>query len=74
MTIGKTIHTLRKKQHLTQKQLAELLGITYQAVSNWELDKNAPDLDQIRRMTIIFDVSAGFLLGLEQADTQHTEK
>ncbi len=74
MTIGKTIHTLRKKQHLTQKQLAELLGITYQAVSNWEVGKNDPDLDQIKRMTVIFDVSADFLLGLEQTKTQFSEK
>ncbi len=65
MTIGKTIYHLRKKKNLTQKQLADLLGITYQAVSNWELDKNNPDLDQIKRMTIIFDVSADLLLGLE---------
>ena len=63
MTIGQTIYQLRKKQHLTQKQLADLLGITYQAVSNWENGKNDPDLDQIRRMTIIFDVSADLLLG-----------
>ena len=68
MTIGKTIYTLRKKQHLTQKQLADLLGITYQAVSNWELGKNDPDLYQIKRMTIIFDVSADVLLGLTKAE------
>ena len=68
MTIGKTIYHLRKKHNLTQKQLADLLGITYQAVSNWELGKNNPDLDQIKRMTIIFDVSADLLLGLEHPD------
>ncbi len=68
MTIGKNIHTLRKKHHLTQKQLANMLGVTYQAVSNWELDKNGPDLDQIRRMTVIFEVSADVLLGLVKQD------
>jgi len=68
MTIGKTIYTLRKKQHLTQKQLAELLGITYQAVSNWELGKNDPDLDQIKRLTTIFGVSADILLGLTEPE------
>ena len=68
MTIGKTIYALRKKQHLTQKQLAELLGITYQAVSNWELGKNDPDLDQIKRLTTIFGVSADILLGLTEPE------
>lgn len=34
--IGKNIHTLRKKQGLTQEQLAELVNVSFQAVSKWE--------------------------------------
>ena len=38
--IGKFIVSCRKKQNLTQEQLAEKLGITYKAVSKWEARKD----------------------------------
>lgn len=36
MNIGYTIKELRQKNNLTQKQLAEHLGISFQAISRWE--------------------------------------
>ena len=68
MTIGETIRKLRKERTLTQTQIADLLGITYQAVSNWEHNKNAPDLTQIPRLAQIFGVTTDYLLGLERPD------
>ena len=35
--IGKVIRELRKEHRLTQKQFADRLGVTYQAVSKWEM-------------------------------------
>lgn len=39
MTIGSTIRQLRQEQDITQEQLAEALGITSRAVSQWECDR-----------------------------------
>ena len=47
MSIGSTIKRLRRQRNITQEQLAEYLGITSRAVSQWECDRTAPDLSQI---------------------------
>ena len=83
MDIGKRISDLRKKQGMTQEQLAEKLGTTRQAVSKWEADKSFPDIDYVVRMGDIFQVSMDYLLlGKEnevqrkevQADSQDVDK
>lgn len=43
-SIGTNIRMLRQNMKLTQKQFAEKLGVTFQAVSNWETNSNAPDI------------------------------
>ena len=43
MTTGESIRHYRKKQHLTQAQLAERIGVTAQAVSKWERGAGLPD-------------------------------
>lgn len=67
MTIGQRIKELRKKQNLTQEKLADLLGVSFQAVSKWENDMNAPDLSLIAPLTRLLHVTADELLGLTEA-------
>ena len=43
-TIGSNIRALRLRNKLTQEQLAEKLGVTFQAVSKWETNANTPDI------------------------------
>lgn len=62
MAIGKRISELRKKNGMTQEQLAEALGTTRQAVSKWESEKSSPDIDCAIRMGKLFDVSMDYLL------------
>ena len=70
MRVGKRISELRKKQGITQEQLADILGTTRQAVSKWESGKSNPDLDYVIRMGGIFRVSMDYLLlGSEHAAT-----
>ena len=57
MSIGSNIKTLREERKLTQEQVAEKLGITFQAVSSWERDEYKPDTDKLIRLAEIFDVS-----------------
>lgn len=65
MSIGTTIKKLRKEKNITQEQLAEYLGITSRAVSQWECDRTAPDISQLPALANIFEVSADVLLGID---------
>ena len=44
MKIGENIRALRKARGFTQEQLADMLGISFQAVSKWENNANTPDI------------------------------
>ena len=55
--IGKFIKELRKKNNLTQKELADKYNVTYQAVSKWENGKNLPDKSLIKQMSKDFNIS-----------------
>ena len=56
---------LRKDNGYTQEQLAEYLGISTGAVSQWECDRTAPDITQLPLLANIFDVSADELLEID---------
>ena len=53
---GKFIKEIRKNNNLTQKQLADKYGVTYQAVSKWENGKNMPDIMLIKQMSKDFNI------------------
>jgi len=55
--IGNFIKEIRKKNNLTQKQLADKYHVTYQAVSKWENGKNMPDMVLIKKMSEDFGIS-----------------
>ena len=57
MDFGKQIKQMRLERKLTQEQMAEQLGVSRQAVSNWENNKNLPDLELIISMSRLFSVS-----------------
>ena len=62
-TMGNIIMRLRKENDLTQEQLANGLGITYQAVSKWETGVSSPDISMLPLLADIFDVSIDELFG-----------
>ena len=66
MTLGTKIKEYRTKLGLTQKDLAEKLHVTYQAVSRWENGDVEPSVDTIMEMTKIFNCSADELFGIEK--------
>ena len=65
MSIGTTIKRLRRERDITQEQLAEYLGISTGAVSQWECDRTAPDITQLPLLASVFDVSADELLEID---------
>ena len=50
MSIGSNIRSLREELGLTQEQVADKIGITFQAVSSWERDEYKPDIDKIMKL------------------------
>ncbi len=54
--VSKFIYNLRKKNNLTQQELAEKLGVTYQAVSKWENGKSIPDILILQQISKDFNV------------------
>lgn len=59
---GKTIKTLREKNNLTQKQLADMICISDKAVSKWETDRGMPDVSLLEGLARALNVSIAELL------------
>ena len=57
MKLGNKILTLRKKNNITQEELAEQLNVTRQTISKWELGETSPDIKQAKELSKIFKVS-----------------
>ena len=64
--IGNFIKKIRLEQNLTQKDLADRLGVTYQAVSKWENGKNVPDIAILKKISEEFDVNIDEILNGEK--------
>ena len=55
--VNTSIKDLRKKNNMTQDELAERLNVTRQAVSSWENGKTQPDIETLTQLAEAFDVS-----------------
>ena len=64
--LGSNIAGLRKKSDITQDQLAEQLGVSVSAVSQWENGRTMPDISAIPVLCHIFNVSSDELLGIDR--------
>ena len=62
MTTGDKISKLRRENNYTQEQLAELLGVSRQAISKWESSLAYPETDKLIRLGELFDCSLDYLL------------
>lgn len=64
---------LRKEKKLTQKELAEQIGIKQNSYSDWETGKNEPNLENIVKLSKILDTSTDFLLGKSSLSSSNSE-
>lgn len=71
--LGKTISTLRKKNNLTQEELANKLGISAQAVSKWENNISCPDIYMLSPLASVLGVSVDALLSGKTEDDEYNE-
>ncbi len=61
--IGLRIKSLRKKENLTQKQLAEKIGVSQRMIGYYESEERFPPHDVLTKLADCFSVSADYLLG-----------
>lgn len=60
--VGQRIALYRKKKNMTQKQLANLLHVSYQAVSKWESGGSLPSVDMLYDISVVLEVTVDALL------------
>ena len=71
--IGSKIQTARLEKKLTQEQVAELLGVSRQTISNWENAKSYPDIISVIKMSECYNVSLDYLLKGEEPMNHYYE-
>ena len=62
MALSEKLYELRKKDGLSQEQLAEQLGVSRQAVSKWESGKTVPESDTLISISKYYNVSLDYLM------------
>ncbi len=65
--IGRTIGDLRRERNMTQMQLADEMGVSFQAISNWERGQSMPDISKLPELAELFDTTIDHLLGRKSA-------
>ena len=62
MTLGDKLSRLRKENNYTQEQLADILGVSRQAISKWESDVAYPETDKLIRLSALYRCSLDYLI------------
>ena len=62
MRTGEKIAFLRKKKGFTQEQMAEILEVSRQSVSRWEIDAAFPETEKLIKLSRLLECSVDFLL------------
>ena len=71
MTIADRISELRRGRELSQEELAEMTGVSRQAVSKWESEQSIPEMDKVITLSEIFGVTTDYLLkGIEPLEAR----
>lgn len=67
MNLGEIIRSLRATNGMTQKELADKLSISPSTIGMYEQGRREPDLDTISKITNVFNVTVGYLVGTEKS-------
>ena len=62
MTTGEKLAALRKRKGITQERLSEILGVSRQSVSRWEMDAAFPETEKLIKLSKLLECSFDFLL------------
>ena len=66
---GNRLRNLRKEMHLTQKQLADMIGVQHSIISFYEVGDRIPSVEVIVKLSVSLHTSTDYLLGLRRQDT-----
>ena len=69
MTLGERIKELRKRNNLTQIDLAKEMEVTKGTVSTWETNRRRPSFETLDALASLFNVNMAYLLGSSNDDT-----
>ena len=67
MTLAERIKDARTAKHYTQKDLAELMNVKSTTISGWELGRNEPSIETLKKLANKLDVSFSYLAGVEKS-------
>lgn len=74
MNFSEQIKKIRQTHKITQQEMADMLGVSRQAVSNWENDRNLPDIEMLIGISKTFQISLDQLILGENGMTNMTQK
>ena len=74
MKIGDIIKKLREERNWLQKDLADFLGFRNTTISEWERGKTEPDINTLKKLTKLFNVTADYLIGLTDENGNKIEE
>lgn len=70
LSIGENIRKYRKQKDMTQEQLADRLGVTYQSVSRWENGTTYPDIELLPSISQMLGITIDELMGIPDANKE----
>lgn len=68
MSFGEKLKTARNAKRMTQKQLAEIVGVKHNSVCDWEKGKTTPDPDMIELLCGALEITPTYLVGSKSDD------
>lgn len=74
MKVARKIKEARIAKNLTQMNLADAMGVSYQAVSNWERGNSMPDISKLEDLCAVLGIGIAELLGMESRETAAVNK
>lgn len=72
--VANNIKVARTKKNMTQMNLADEMGVSYQAVSNWERGNSMPDISRLQELCTILEICFEDLVGEKNQETEIVEK
>ena len=65
MKFNETLKNIRRNQGLTQRDVYLRLDVSPNCYASWEQGRTQPDVESLKKLCVIFDIAADWLLGLD---------